>query len=88
MQDSPLDTSILWSRYEDLRIFYKNTVEPPVSDHPKCVDLLALGRLSPKRIEQQVISSEKSSEHIYMYSFTLQLKVLRKPLSIKYIERT
>ena len=43
-----------------------NTVESPVSDHPKCKDLLiAYGRWSLTRIEPQGTSSEKRSGHVY-----------------------
>ena len=43
-----------------------NTVEPPVSHHPKCKDLVvAYGRWSLTRIEQQGVFSEKRSGHIY-----------------------
>ena len=42
------------------------TVEPPVSDHPKCKDLVvAYGRWSLTRIEPQEASYEKRSEDIY-----------------------
>ena len=42
------------------------TVEPPVSDHPKCKDLMvAYGRWSLTRIEPQGASSEKRSGDIY-----------------------
>ena len=43
-----------------------HTVEPPVSDHPKCKDLVATyWRWSLTRIEPQGASSRKRSEHIY-----------------------
>ena len=42
------------------------TVEPPVSDHPNCKDLVvAYGRGSFTRIEPQRVSSEKKSRHSY-----------------------
>ena len=43
-----------------------NTVESPVSNHPKCKDLvIAYGRWSLARIETQGASSEKSARYIY-----------------------
>ena len=42
-----------------------NTVESPVSDNPKCKDLvIAYGRWSLTRIEPQGASSEKRSGHV------------------------
>ena len=42
------------------------TVEPPVSDHPKCKDrVVAYGRRSFTRSEPQGVSCEKKSRNIY-----------------------
>ena len=42
------------------------TVEPPVSDHPKCKDrVVAYGRRSFTRIEPQGSSCEKRSRNMY-----------------------
>ena len=45
----------------------RRTVEPPVSDHTKCKDLVVVtcGRWSLTRIEPQGVSSEKRSGHVY-----------------------
>ena len=41
-------------------------VEPPISDHPRCKDLVvAYGRWSLTRIEPQGSSSEKMYRHTY-----------------------
>ena len=48
------------------RTVYVITVEPLVSDHPKCEDfLVGYGWWSPTRIESQGVSFEKKSGHIY-----------------------
>ena len=53
-------------RYYLNNLFQMITVEPPVSDHPKCKDLVvAYGRWSLTRIEPQEASYEKRSEDIY-----------------------
>ena len=44
----------------------RTTVEPIVSNHPKCKDwVVAYGRWSFTRIEPRGASSEKRSRHIY-----------------------
>ena len=44
----------------------RDTVLPPVSDHPKCKDcVVTYRRWSFTRIEPQRVSSEKRSRHIY-----------------------
>ena len=49
-----------------------NTVESPVSNHPKCKDLvIAYGRWSLARIETQGASSEKRSGHVYFMGYNL-----------------
>ena len=46
--------------------YFLRTVEPPVSDHPKCKDrVVAYGRRSFTRIEPQGSSCEKRSRNIY-----------------------
>ena len=49
-----------------LYILVEYTVEPPISDHPRCKDLVvAYGRWSLTRIEPQGSSSEKMYRHTY-----------------------
>ena len=55
----------VWSVCSKFPVFW-NTVEPPISDHPKCKDLVAAyGRWSLTRIEPQGFSSDKKSVHVY-----------------------
>ena len=68
-----------------------STVEPPVSDHPKCEDLVvAYGRWSLTRIEPQGVSPEKSSDtsflrkRIYCMQFpSSDIQLFRERLSEK-----
>ena len=44
-----------------------NTAQPPVSDHPKCEELVvAYGRWSLTRVERQEVFYERTSGHIYL----------------------
>ena len=46
--------------------YFLYTVEPPVSDHPKCKDrVVAYGRRSFTRSEPQGVSYEKRSRNMY-----------------------
>ena len=64
-----------------------NTVEPPVSDHPKYKDwVVAYGSWSFTRIEPQGISSEKRSRHIYFMEDNLlhAMDMCNSVLSLKF----
>ena len=55
----------VWSVCSKFPVFW-NTVEPSISDHPKCKDLVAAyGRWSLTRIEPQGFSSDKKSGRVY-----------------------
>ena len=68
-------------------IYQVNTVEPPVSDHPKCKDwVVAYGRWWFTRIEPQGASSEKRSRHIYFMEDNLlrAMDMCSSVLSLKF----
>ena len=82
----------VWSVCSKFPVFW-NTVEPPLSDHPKCKDLVAAyGRWSLTRIEPQRFSSDKKSGRVYFNEENLlhaisklrhvQLHVVTKALRI------
>ena len=57
-----------------LYVLVEYTVEPPISDHPRCKDLVvAYGRWLLTRIKPQGSSSEKMYGHIYFMENNLHV---------------
>ena len=55
-----------WTTFFEFINNNNNTVEPPVSDHPRCKEwVVAYGRWSFTRTEPRGVSSEKKSRHIF-----------------------